>query len=108
LQIPSGGTLARWAAWNSYCSRQKLFAVPRAQPLPSEKSALAGCAGRRGRLHHGQNPAEIQYGIQVLPPGKRRMRLAEAIDKMFAEEFQLTARPWPPEMPLTSSAAAFE
>jgi toxin FitB len=32
--------------------------------------------------------AEIHYGIQVLPPGKRQVRLAEAIDKMFAEEFQ--------------------
>ncbi len=32
--------------------------------------------------------AEILYGIEVLPPGKRRLRLLAAIEKMFAEEFQ--------------------
>lgn len=32
--------------------------------------------------------AEVLYGIEMLPPGKRRVRLAAAIEKMFAEEFQ--------------------
>ncbi|MGO9255250.1 MAG: hypothetical protein ACLQU1_02950 [Bryobacteraceae bacterium] len=31
--------------------------------------------------------AEIPYGIEALPPGKRRMRLLAAVEKMFAEEF---------------------
>jgi toxin FitB len=30
--------------------------------------------------------AEILYGIEVLPAGKRRTRLSAAIDKIFAEE----------------------
>ena len=32
--------------------------------------------------------AEVLYGVEVLPPGKRRVRLSAAIEKMFAEEFQ--------------------
>jgi predicted nucleic acid-binding protein len=32
--------------------------------------------------------AEILYGIELLPAGKRRARLAAAIEKIFAEEFQ--------------------
>jgi toxin FitB len=32
--------------------------------------------------------AEVLYGIEMLPQGKRRVRLADAIEKMFAEEFQ--------------------
>jgi toxin FitB len=32
--------------------------------------------------------AEILYGVEVLPAGKRRTRLLEAIEKLFAEEFQ--------------------
>ncbi len=32
--------------------------------------------------------AEVLYGIELLPPGKRRVRLSAAIEKMFAEEFQ--------------------
>lgn len=31
--------------------------------------------------------AEVLYGIEVLPAGKRRSRLAAAVDKIFAEEF---------------------
>ncbi len=31
--------------------------------------------------------AEILYGIEVLPAGKRRMRLSEAIERVFADEF---------------------
>lgn len=31
--------------------------------------------------------AEILYGIEVLPPGKRQVRLSAAVEKMFAEEF---------------------
>jgi predicted nucleic acid-binding protein len=31
--------------------------------------------------------AEVLYGIEVLPAGKRRSRLAAAVDKVFAEEF---------------------
>ena len=32
--------------------------------------------------------AEILYGIETLPPGKRRTRLLAAVEKMFAEEFE--------------------
>jgi len=31
--------------------------------------------------------AEILYGIQLLPPGKRRARLSEAVGRIFMEEF---------------------
>jgi predicted nucleic acid-binding protein len=31
--------------------------------------------------------AEVLYGIELLPAGKRRMRLSAAIERMFAEEF---------------------
>jgi predicted nucleic acid-binding protein len=30
--------------------------------------------------------AEIPYGVETLPPGKRRLRLLAAVEKMFAEE----------------------
>ena len=32
--------------------------------------------------------AEVLYGIETLPPGKRRTRLLAAVEKMFAEEFE--------------------
>jgi hypothetical protein len=32
--------------------------------------------------------AEVLYGIETLPPGKRRMRLLAAVEKMFAGEFE--------------------
>jgi predicted nucleic acid-binding protein len=31
--------------------------------------------------------AEILYGVEILPLGKRRSRLSDAVDKVFAEEF---------------------
>lgn len=31
--------------------------------------------------------AEILYGVEALPPGRRKTRLLAAIDKIFAEEF---------------------
>ena len=31
--------------------------------------------------------AEVLYGIEILPAGKRRARLAAAVDKIFSEEF---------------------
>ena len=31
--------------------------------------------------------AEVLYGIETLPPGKRRGRLLTAVEKMFADEF---------------------
>jgi predicted nucleic acid-binding protein len=31
--------------------------------------------------------AEVLYGIEALPPGKRRGRLLAAVERMFAEEF---------------------
>ena len=31
--------------------------------------------------------AEILYGLEVLPVGKRRLRLLTAVEKMFAEQF---------------------
>ena len=32
--------------------------------------------------------AEVLYGVEALPPGKRRMRLQAAVEKIFAEEFE--------------------
>lgn len=32
--------------------------------------------------------AEVLHGVELLPPGKRRVRLSAAIEKIFAEEFQ--------------------
>jgi len=32
--------------------------------------------------------AEVLYGIEALPQGKRRTRLLAAIEKMFAEQFE--------------------
>lgn len=32
--------------------------------------------------------AEILYGVEALPSGKRRSRLAAAVERVFAEEFQ--------------------
>jgi len=32
--------------------------------------------------------AEIMYGIEILPAGKRRVRLLAAVEKMFAAEFE--------------------
>ncbi|MFY9728310.1 MAG: type II toxin-antitoxin system VapC family toxin [Bryobacteraceae bacterium] len=32
--------------------------------------------------------AEVLYGVEALPPGKRRTRLLAAVEKMFAEEFE--------------------
>jgi toxin FitB len=32
--------------------------------------------------------AEILYGVEALPPSKRRMRLLAAVEKMFAEAFE--------------------
>jgi len=31
--------------------------------------------------------AEVLYGVEMLPAGKRRMRLLAAVENMFAEEF---------------------
>jgi predicted nucleic acid-binding protein len=32
--------------------------------------------------------AEVLYGLETLPAGRRRMRLLAAVEKMFAEEFE--------------------
>jgi toxin FitB len=32
--------------------------------------------------------AEVLYGIELLPPGKRRMRLQAAVEKVLVEEFE--------------------
>ena len=32
--------------------------------------------------------AEVLYGVETLPVGRRRMRLLAAVEKMFAEEFE--------------------
>lgn len=32
--------------------------------------------------------AEVMYGIEALPPGKRRAQLLAAVEKMFAEQFE--------------------
>lgn len=32
--------------------------------------------------------AEVLYGVEALPAGKRRTRLRDAIEKVFSEEFQ--------------------
>jgi predicted nucleic acid-binding protein len=37
--------------------------------------------------------AEILYGLEILPPGKRRTRLQAAVENLFAAEF--AGRIWP-------------
>jgi predicted nucleic acid-binding protein len=32
--------------------------------------------------------AEVLYGIEIMPAGKRRARLPNAVEKLFAEEFR--------------------
>jgi toxin FitB len=59
------------------------------KPLPSE--AVLRWLGGQNRLAVFTTTitqAEVLYGIEVLPPGKRRVRLSAAIEKMFAEEFR--------------------
>ena len=41
--------------------------------------------------------AEILYGIEVLPVGKRRVRLLSAVEKMFAEQFDERILPFDEE-----------
>lgn len=41
--------------------------------------------------------AEVLYGIELLPPGKRRIRLAAAIEKLFADEFEGRVLPFDDE-----------
>jgi predicted nucleic acid-binding protein len=38
--------------------------------------------------------AEILYGIEVLPPGKRRVRLSQAVEEMFAIDFDSRILPF--------------
>jgi len=38
--------------------------------------------------------AEILYGIEALPAGRRRMRLLAAVEKMFAEQFESRILPF--------------
>lgn len=58
------------------------------RPTP-DPGVLAWVAAQpRGLLHTTRiNQAEILYGIAALPAGRRRTRLAEAAQAMFAEDF---------------------
>jgi len=38
--------------------------------------------------------AELLYGIEILPPGKRRMRLLSAVQKILNEEFERRILPF--------------
>lgn len=38
--------------------------------------------------------AEVLYGVETLPHGKRRTRLRSAVEKMFAEEFEARILPF--------------
>jgi len=38
--------------------------------------------------------AEVLYGIELLPAGKRRLRLSAIIEKLFAEDFQSRILPF--------------
>jgi len=59
------------------------------KPLPSEK-VLRWLAAQDAAavFTTAITQAEILYGIEALQPGRRRTRLSEAVDRMFAEEFQ--------------------
>ena len=60
-----------------------------AQALPSVTVLrLAGRAGTLVVFSTTITQAEILYGIETLPPGRRRTRLLEAVEKMFAGEFR--------------------
>ena len=58
------------------------------RPSPSEK-VLRWLAGQEPLAVYITTitVAEVLYGIEVLPAGKRRSRLAAAVDKIFAVEF---------------------
>ena len=43
--------------------------------------------------------AEMLYGVEVLPAGKRRARLVAAVNKIFAEEFQERILPFGEDQP---------
>ena len=52
--------------------------------------------------------AEVLYGVEALPSGKRRARLLAAVEKMFAEQFQGRILPFDEEAArLFASIVAF-
>jgi predicted nucleic acid-binding protein len=58
------------------------------KPLPSQ--IVLGWLGAQQPLSvftTSVTEAEVLYGVETLPPGKRRLRLLAAVEKMFAEEF---------------------
>jgi toxin FitB len=59
------------------------------KPLPSE-TVLRWLAAQESAAVFTTTitQAEVLYGIEALPAGKRRARLWAAIEKMFAEQFQ--------------------
>jgi predicted nucleic acid-binding protein len=55
---------------------------------PSEKVLLWLAAQRTEEVFVSAiTQSEILYGVEILPAGKRRSRLSEAADRIFAEEF---------------------
>ncbi len=59
------------------------------KPLPSE-TVLRWLAGQETTevFTTTITQAEVLYGIETMPPGRRRAQLSAATEKMFAEEFQ--------------------
>ncbi len=59
------------------------------KPAPSQ-AVLGWLAGQQqlSVFTTAVTEAEVLYGIEIMPAGKRRRQLSEAIEKLFADEFQ--------------------
>lgn len=59
------------------------------RPAPSQRVTawVTGHPGARMCLA-SVSEAELRYGVAILPPGKRRRQLAEALETMLASDFQ--------------------
>jgi predicted nucleic acid-binding protein len=59
------------------------------RPLPSaEVTAWMAQQEPAGLFLTTITQAEILYGIEVLPAGRRRTKLADAVERVFAEDFR--------------------
>ena len=65
----------------------------RPAPAPQVEAWLAAQDGERV-FFTAVGEAELQYGVAILPPGRRRDALAEAIGKMLDEDFRERVLPF--------------
>ena len=71
------------------------------KPSPDE-AVLRWLAGqnREAVFTTAITQAKILYGVQLLPPGKRRSRLHAAVERLFVEEFPERILPFDSESAL--------